>query len=369
VVSIFIGVFLLIAGVCVYLFQKQAQSKDQNKESVSPTARPSVAPTQHVHSSVRRQMPGVLKDFRFASQTELAPEKIQDIIVKLRLVPRPPSGLRKLVSDEFLAKVTSADLCEIVMSEPEVAVKVLAIANSPLYGLQQLVGDIDEAVKFLGVNKVRGICLQYMLNDSFSASSPAMNEVYARVWNESALAGELCFKIAQLLELEQPGTFITQVVLSCLGRLATYSLMDPIDVLSMSSKGLLERSKLEQKRLGLASGEIGGLLMQDWALPNRIINIVKEIDVTMVTPVSRTSTSRRTRHALCYLCSQIAEGLVSGEIADLSTFDIAKQDSAEYFHIHAYLELADLARVTELIRMPEVTSSISRMMKAMQAQQ
>jgi HD-like signal output (HDOD) protein len=255
------------------------------------------------------------------------------------------------------------------MGEPEVAVKVLAVANSPLYGLQQLVGNIDQAVKFLGMNTVRGICLQYLLNDSIQAGSPEIKKVYDRLWNESALACELCFKLAQMLKLDEPGTFVTQIVLVCLGRQATYSLMDPADVLGIASRGLLERSGFEQQRLGLASSEIGALLMDDWGLPKNIINIVKEIDATLVAPVADTSTSRRTRNALCYLCCRVAEELASGALADLGTLDIASQNGVEYFHLQAYLALPSLARVADWIRSPEVTLSINRMSQTMRVAQ
>lgn len=301
-------------------------------------------------------------------QTELEPARLAELTGKLRTIPRPPSALHKLVSAEFLSSATSAELSEIVMGEPLVAAKVLAVANSPLYGLQQLVGNIDAAVKFLGMNTVRSICLQYMLEDSFNTGSPEIKNVYERLWNQSALACELCFKLAQLLKLDEPGTFVTQIVLSCIGRQATYSLMEEADVLAIASKGLLERSLLEQQRLGLASVEIGGLLMQDWALPKNIINIVKEIDATLVAPVSETSSSRRTRNALCYLCCRIAEGLANGDIVGLDTFDIATQDAAEYFHLHAYLELPAMVPVAEFLRSPAVTTSIHRMLATLKAQ-
>jgi HD-like signal output (HDOD) protein len=310
-------------------------------------------------------MPGALRDFRFVRSSDMEPGNVSQLTAKLRTVRRPPAALHKLVSADFLASATSAELGEIVLGDPEVAVKVLAVANSPLYGLQQLVGDIDQAVKFLGMNTVRGICLQYILSDAIPATSPAIKKVYERLWNESALACELCFKLAQLLKLEEPGSFVTQIVLVCLGRQATYSLMDPADVLAIASQGLLERSGLEQQRLGLASAEIGALLMEDWALPKNIINIVKEIDATLVSPVADTSTSRRTRNALCYLCCRVAEELASGRVTDLGTLDIASQDGADYYHLHAYLELPSLARVAELIRSPEVTLSINRMAQTM----
>ena len=362
-----IGLAVVVVGVGWFFFQKNTQAKPRKREMPEPVPVPvpTTASQPPVPLRAWRPIPGALREFRFVRPAELEPEKINLLKSTLRSVPRPPTALHKLVSADFLSSATSAELSDIVMGEPEVAVKVLAVANSPLYGLQQLVGNIDQAVKFLGMNTVRGICLQYLLNDSIQAGSPEIKKVYDRLWNESALACELCFKLAQMLKLDEPGTFVTQIVLVCLGRQATYSLMDPADVLAIASKGLLERSALEQQRLGVASSEIGALLMEEWALPKNIINIVKEIDATLVSPVADTSTSRRTRNALCYLCCRMAEELASGRLTDLGTFDIAGQYAAEYFHLQAYLELPSLVRVADWLRSPEVTLSINRMVQTM----
>ena len=364
-----VGLLVLAAGVGFFFFRKKSQAKPRRSEPPAALLPSADAPVPPVPQRAWRPIPDALREFRFVRPAELEPKKIDILKAKLRSVPRPPAALHKLISADFLSSATSAELSDIVMGEPEVAVKVLAVANSPLYGLQQLVGNIDQAVKFLGVNTVRGICLQYLLNDSIQAGSPEIKKVFERLWNESALACELCFKLAQLLKLDEPGTFVTQIVLVCLGRQATYSLMDPADVLGIASRGLLERSGFEQQRLGLASSEIGALLMDDWGLPKNIINIVKEIDATLVAPVAETSTSRRTRNALCYLCCRVAEELASGALADLGTLDIASQNGVEYFHLQAYLELPSLARVADWIRSPEVTLSINRMAQTMRVAQ
>jgi HD-like signal output (HDOD) protein len=368
-----IGLLVVAAAAGFFFFQKKARNKPHQASKpvvVSPSAVASEpAPAPPVVRRAWRPIPRTLREFSFIRQTELEPQKISTLKAKLRTIPRPPAALHKLVSADFLSSATSSELSEIVLGEPELAVKVLAVANSPLYGLQQLVGNLDQAVKFLGVNTVRGVCLKFMLNGSIPEGSPEIKKVYEQLWNESALACELCFKLAQLLKLEEPGTFVTQIVLVCLGRQATYSLMEPADVLGIASQGILQRSVVEQQKLGLASAEIGALLMEEWALPNNLINIVKEIDATLVAPIGDTSTSRRTRNALCYLCCRVAEELASGALTDLGTFDLASQDSDEYFHLHAYLELPSLAGVADWMRSPAVTLSVNRMAQSMRVEQ
>jgi len=381
VVSVLIGILVVVVAAGAFLALRSRSGNaapapqppipaPPRTQASSPTA-VSGAPVASARVPQARprqyRLPDALRVFQFARASELDATTREAMAARLRTVPRPPKALHKLVSAEFLAHATSTDLSEIVMGEPEVAAKILAVVNSPLYSLQNPVGNIGQAVTFLGMNKVRGICLQYMLDDSFRTNNAEMKKVYQVLWNESALACELCFRLAQLLKIEDAGTLVTQIVLSYLGRLATYALMEPGDVVAIANKGLLERSVAEQQKLGLASAEIGGLLMQDWELPPSIINGVKEIDSVLVTPVDQTSTSRRTRLALCYLCSRLAEGLATGDIPELAVFDIAAQEDAEYFHLHAYMDVGDMVRVADLIRMPDIAASVQHMVESMRA--
>jgi HD-like signal output (HDOD) protein len=313
------GIIILIGMGWLFLLRKSANAKrssrnvpepsllhDNGKTIEHPSTTPPVEGVQSVQRGVWRPTPVELRRFRFVLASELAPQKLEAIASKLRTVPSPPTALHKLVSVEFMARVTPVELSDIVMGLPAVAVKVLATANSPLYGLQQLVGNIEQAIHFLGMNTVRRICLQFILNDSVQTRSPEIKKVYERLWNESAVACELCTRLAQFLKLDEPGTFVTQIVLVCLGRQATYSLLSPDDVLAAASLGLLERSRLEQAQLGLASAEIGAMLMQNWDLPDIIINIVKEIDATLVTPHIRDQ--HQSPHAQCFVLPMLPCG-------------------------------------------------------------
>jgi HD-like signal output (HDOD) protein len=253
-----------------------------------------------------------------------------------------------------------------VIAEPQVAAKVLVTVNSPYYGLKAPLGSIGQAVTFLGMNTVRGICLQYMLGESFRTSDPEIKRVFDRLWNASAFASELCFKLAQLLQLPEPGTLVTQVVLSFLGPVASHSLLRRELVLSMSGAGLLERSLLEQEHLGLCAAEIGSLLMQSWKLPQSIIDNVRDIDLVLVTPPAMVTGQRASRMAFCYVCARLGEKLAQGDVTDLAAYDLEQEPGPEYFHLQSYLKRPELARLTEFIHLPELVSSINTMVQSMQ---
>jgi HD-like signal output (HDOD) protein len=216
------------------------------------------------------------------------------------------------------------------------------------------------------MNTVRGICLQYLLDESFQSNDPEIKRIFDRLWNASAFASELCFKMAQLLQLAEPGTLVTQVVLSFLGPVASHSLLSKDLVLSMATRGLLERSRVEQEHLGLCAAEIGSLLMQSWELPKSIIDKVRDIDLVLITPCDPLEQQRATRMAFCYFCARLGEKLAHGEIKDLAAYHMKQEQDPEFFHLQSYLQLPALARLTEFLHMPELVSSINTMVHSMQ---
>jgi HD-like signal output (HDOD) protein len=339
----------------VYKALREAPLETASKPSLRPIVRPASP-----------QISAMLRSFALTRSADLPSEDAASIMALLRRIPRPPHALHKLVSPEFLADANTAQLSEMVIAEPQVAAKVLVMVNSPFYGLKSPLGSIGQAVTFLGMNTVRGICLQYMLDESFQSNDPEMKRIFDRVWNASAFASELCFKLAQLLQLPEPGALVTQVVLSFLGPVASHSLLRRDVALSMATRGLLERSRIEQEHLGLCAAEIGSLLMQSWELPSSIIDTVRDIDLVLVTPFEAVQGQRASRMAFCYCCARLGEKLAQGEVKDLATYSLEQDQSPEFFHLQGYLQLPALARLAEFVQLPEVVSSINTMLHSMQ---
>lgn len=367
-------VLLAIAAIAVrYLLKKPSAGDspakslapppaDQRTRAQAPAATPvAAAPT------VPAEIPAELAGWRFIDRDELAVERRRALQAELRNIPRPPLSLHKLLSPDLLDSATSVEINDLILGEALIAAKVLARVNSPFYGLRRPVLSIGQAVTFLGLNAVRSISLQYLLDQSFQASSPEHKKVFDTVLSASALAGELCLKLAQRLDWPEQGSLVTQVVLSFLGQLATASLMPAERSVWIAENGLLERARAEQAQLGLAAGEIGSLLMQEWGLPGSLIEQVREIDRVLLTPPALMAPQRGTRLALCYLCARLGERLALGSLSDLCAFDPASDSSAELFHLRSYLVLPELARLVEFLHAPELGKSIQQMRLAMRA--
>ncbi len=310
-----------------------------------------------------------MTSFHWAEPAALAPAQRQALQDAIRHLPRPPSTLHQLLSPQFLERANSQALSELISGEARIAAKVLATVNAPLYGLQRPVASIGQAVTFLGLNTVRSICLRGLLDDSFPATNPALQQTCRQIWNASALASELCNRLSSKLGLPDAGALAAQVLLSFLGHLASATLLAAQQ--AQPTGNLLARTRQAQDLLGLGPTEIGGLLLRDWGLPASIVDAVRAIDRMLVTPAANLPPADSQRLAVAHLCARLGEHLArynasgTGSLAGLAAGLIEADDC---FHLRAHLADPTLARWPAYLLANDLTQTVLTLQQGMQGQ-
>jgi HD-like signal output (HDOD) protein len=221
------------------------------------------------------------------------------------------------------------------------------------------VNSVGQAVTFLGLNTVRGLCLQGLMAASFDAATPELRRQLDTIARASALASGLCTQLAAKLGLPAQGTLVTQLVLSFLGPMACAALMSRQGRCWRLADDLLARSEAEQAALGLRAAALGGLLLHLWDLPAAIVDDVAAIDAILVTPASPQAAAQQVPQALCYLCARLGERLATGELTDLRGFDPAADDGEAFFHLKGYLRLPALHRLTTHLQSADLDRAIA----------
>jgi HD-like signal output (HDOD) protein len=305
--------------------------------------------------------PPELKALVWRREADLEAPQRDALLVAVRGIPRPPSSLQQLLSPKFVARAASAELSELVMAELLIAAKVLGHVNSPFYGLRRPVTGIGQAVTFLGMNSVRNICLRYMLAEAFKPQLASSQRVFDMIWKASAIASELSVRLGKTLNLPDQDGLATQVVLSFVGHLASASLMPPAELENWLSRGRVERTAHEQAVMGLSAGEIGGLLLQSWALPNALITEVGDIGRLLVTPASAIPGVRLPRLALSYLCSRLGERLALGQLHSLVHYDPMQDLDPDTYHLRGCLSHPELAGLHAALQAPELLGTVQLM--------
>lgn len=368
--TVIVGVVLLVVAAVV-LLKIMGRSRQQGQRSAPPTPARATSPSKHPAPAPEARpaaappvppldLPMELQAFQRTTLDQLTPERKAELTQRLSKLPRPPQSLQRLVSPDFVQTATSMELSELVLGEPQVAAKVLATVNSPLYGLRQPVVSLGQGITFLGLNTVRGICVRYMLDHAFPASDPATKRAFDRMWQASALASELCVRLAPRIGLRDAGALVTQVVLSFLGHQAALALLNPDQIRAVQGQNLLERTRLEQEWLGLGSAELGRLLMQAWALPATIVSSVHAVDQWL--EAGPTQGPGDDGAALCYLCARLGEKLAFGHWTDLTQHPLAEDDSLDLAQAKHWLLARHGTSLSDALAAPELQHALQPML-------
>lgn len=307
-------------------------------------------------------VPPELASFPWKSESDLDAARREHLLAAVRGIPRPPRSMQRLLSPDFLASATSADLSELVMGEPLIAGKVLSTVNGPFYALHKPVTSIGQAVTFLGINSVRSICLQYMLAEAFKPKLAEAQKAFDRIWRASALASELAVRLGKALNLPDQSTLSTQVVLGFVGQLATASLLPPEGLAPWLQRDRLARARIEQDLLGLSASEVGSLLMKSWELPPALVSDVADSGRLLVTPADQIDPARLPRLALAYLCTRLGERLAFGQLDSLESYVPAADASVDMHHLRNGLTHPALARLDGALQANELQTALRQMM-------
>lgn len=333
----------------------------QRSASAAPaSAAPAPAPVRP--PAPAQPLPPELAAFVWKREADLEPERRDTLLATVRGIPRPPRSMQQLLSPEFLASASSADLSELVMGEPLIAAKVLATVNGAAYGLHKPVTSIGQAVTFLGINTVRSICLQYMLAEAFKPKLAEAQQAFDRIWKASAVASEMAVRLGKALRLPDQSSLATQVVLGFVGQLATASLIPPTGLAQWLSRDRLERARLEQELLGLSASEVGAVLMKSWELPDSLVADVADSGRLLATVPHDTDPARLPRLALAYLCARLGERLALGQLASLEDYFPQDDVTVDTHHLRAALAHPTLAsQLDAALQAPELQSAVRQM--------
>ena len=315
--------------------------------------------------------PEALGSFLWLAHEQLDIDRRQALVAAVRRIPRPPAALHQLLSPQSLDRASSKELGELITGEAQIAAKVLATVNAPYHGLQRPVSGIGQAVTFLGLNTVRSICLHSLLDDAFKPANPALKQAYDGIWNASALASELCSRLATKLGLPDSGALVAHVLLSFLGHLATATLLAERHAAVPPLGGsLLARTRDAQATLGLGPAEIGALLLHEWGLPATIVNEVRAIDRLLVLAPGEVPAGDGQRLAVAHLCARLGEHLAAGGPAtagSLAGLAAGQAQAEDGFHLRAHLAAPALARLPEHLQAADLTQALHLLQQGMQA--
>jgi HD-like signal output (HDOD) protein len=129
------------------------------------------------------------------------PEQVIGVVGDLPALPAVVAEVLRMTEDP---STSTADVSEIIQSDPAMTAKVLRVSNSSYYGMKQYVGTLKLALVILGVREVRNIVLGISVFETLNEQGGDM-KIAQEIWNRSLKTAGLCKKLAGALALGLQG--------------------------------------------------------------------------------------------------------------------------------------------------------------------
>ncbi|MBL4762980.1 MAG: HDOD domain-containing protein [Gammaproteobacteria bacterium] len=194
-------------------------------------------------------------------------------VAKLVSLPGIYYRLEDAINDE---RKSFDDVSQIIMHDPDLAARVLRIANSAFYGFPAQIETITRALTTIGTQQVRDIVLATSVINAFDGMPTHLINLKA-FWEHSVAVGVTARVIASWRREVNIERFYIMGLLHDIGRLVLYLKMPEAmqQVLSRRDEKQVMLYRLERETFGFDHAEVGASLMSVWGLPKTICAAVK----------------------------------------------------------------------------------------------
>jgi len=204
---------------------------------------------------------------------ESLPEKktFIKLLSSIRSLPSMPIVMvevSKLLSNPL---TSAADLGKVINKDQGLVAKILAVANSPLYGIPRRVSTIEFAIVILGFDHIKNIVMALSMIEAFKRDD-GKNWDNASYWVHSLMTASAAKRIADELRYQRTGEVFTAGLLHDLGItiIQRYFNSEFNTICGLVDSQEMRFLKAEERTLGLTHQEVGQLLANRWNLPESL---------------------------------------------------------------------------------------------------
>lgn len=201
------------------------------------------------------------------------------LVAKARHLPQVSHAALKLIDLVGRPQTTNQEIVEQLKFDGVLTAKLLRACNSPVFGLEETVTSVDQAVLLLGYDQIHSLVLSLAFGATLAVPLPSYsmkaNQLRGHALTTAAAAESLA-RAGFLPEGEAAMAF-TVGLLHDIGKLLMVQALPPEaqaairEHISIAGKGSVEA---ERDVLGTDHAEVGSCLLYIWRLPDVIVEAV-----------------------------------------------------------------------------------------------
>ncbi|MDX1764728.1 MAG: HDOD domain-containing protein [bacterium] len=216
-------------------------------------------------------------------------ERMKLLVEKIDRLPTIPATLSKILEIIQDPGSGARDLEMVVVRDPAIAAKVMAIANSPFYGFKQKVVELSHAISLIGFNAVKNVAIGLSVfscfDDPYSPLSSRIREIYLHSFAVAFSADKLA-RYSMVCPVEP--AFLCGL-LHDVGKMVLIKLLDLNynNILEIAQDKKEEVASVEIEVLGLDHADAGAWLIGQWGLPDVLVEAVRDHHAAEGNPMGR----------------------------------------------------------------------------------
>jgi diguanylate cyclase (GGDEF)-like protein len=205
----------------------------------------------------------------------LIPAELQNRLEQSGTLPSPPGVATKIIA---LANDPAAGLDEIakVLSmDPATSARMLRLANSPMYARHRQSQTLDQALLVLGLNAAISLALSFSLLKTFESEEGENGLDYRLYWRRALIGATAAQVLANSVELRETGELFLTSLIQDIGVMALDRAFPEL-YLDIGKEQIHEQSLIarEKQELGADHADVGGWLLEKWNFPSLIKDAV-----------------------------------------------------------------------------------------------
>ena len=197
--------------------------------------------------------------------------------ININEIPALPEATRMAIYKTLTLEKSAEEISNIIKEDPSLTLKILKIANSPLYTRSGSVSNIKDAIMLLGYRTVKAIILSITVKDIFAEKESNLLN-YKDFWLHSLATAFVSEEIAKLLKLPSEDVAYAAGLLHDIGKIILLLSAEEKykEVVEIVEKEKLSFSSAETKIFGFDHTDASEFLFGYWELPAKLTHPIHE---------------------------------------------------------------------------------------------
>jgi putative nucleotidyltransferase with HDIG domain len=215
--------------------------------------------------------PSEASEINFIKPTK---NQLERAMADVKPIPQIVLKIIRMIQDD---KCSMTDLAKEVRQEQVISAKVLRLCNAAFFQQKLKVDSIDRALLVLGEKRLLQLAISASMEDFFPRETGGYSFCKGGLFNHAVGAALVCEKLAAITGAVSDDTAYTAGLLHDIGKVVLDQYMGLAYPLFYRKIQVGDESliKVENDVFGVTHTEIGGLLADQWSMPEDIAEVIK----------------------------------------------------------------------------------------------